>query len=309
MEQQIVLRTVIPIFLLMGLGFLSRKIGILKSGDERILSAYVYYFALPALFLVDLSNVNFNEENVRFIVAGIIPILLALAIYVLLYFVIRFSRDTFYLIVLSTVFGSLAFFGIPFIMFAFPSGGEYWATVSASTISIVSVTTSITVLELHRLEKTSLAKGTRVVAKKLSKNPLILSILFGIFLSLTGAKVPEYVLIPLHMLGSTTATVAIFMLGVFFYGRKYTDLTKAFKLSLLRIVFLPSIALAAATLFNLANIPKATLIVMHSVPVAVSMMVLSERYNFHREIISSTILISTLLAGIYLNLWLLILGV
>jgi len=32
----------------MGTGFLSRKIGVLKSGDERVLSAYVYYFALPA---------------------------------------------------------------------------------------------------------------------------------------------------------------------------------------------------------------------------------------------------------------------
>lgn len=309
MDFEIVLRTVIPIFLLMGLGFLSRKIGVLKSGDERILSAYVYYFALPALFMVDLANVNFNEENMRFIVAGIIPILAALAIYILLYFTIRFSRDTFYLIVLSTIFGNVAFFGIPFIMFAFPSEGEYFATLSASTIAIISVATSITILEVYRLEKTSLIKGVKIVAKKLSKNPLVLSILFGIFLSLTGAKVPEYVLIPLHMLGSTTATVAIFMLGVFFYGRKYTNLTKAFKLSLLRIVFLPSIALAAAILFNLANIPKATLIVMHSVPVAVSMMVLSERYNFHKEIMSSTILISTLLAGIYLNLWLLILGV
>ena len=42
----------------------------------------------------------------------------------------------------------------------------------------------------------------------------------------------------LHMLGKTTATVAIFMLGVFLYGRKYKNMFKAFRLSLLRIVFL-----------------------------------------------------------------------
>ena len=46
MELDVATRTVIPILLLMGLGFLSRKLGILKSGDERILSAYIYYFAL-----------------------------------------------------------------------------------------------------------------------------------------------------------------------------------------------------------------------------------------------------------------------
>jgi len=308
MEFDIVLSTLAPIFLLMGLGFISRKIGILKSGDERILSAYVYYFALPALFLVDLSKVVFNEENLRFVAIGIVPILAALAIYTIIYLAIRLSKDAFYLLVLSTVFGSLAFFGIPFIMFAFPSEGEYLATLSASTISIISVPVSIAILESYRLGKAPVKEAVKIVAGKLSRNPLILSILAGIFLSLMRVKIPELVLTPLSMLGSTTATVAIFMLGVFLYGRKYVNITEAFKLSLLRAVFLPAIAVGVTVLFDLPNISKATIIIMHGVPVAISMMILSERYNFYKETIASLILISSLTAGIYLNLWLLFLG-
>jgi len=38
------------------------------------------------------------------------------------------------------------------------------------------------------------------------------------------------------------------------------------------------------------------------------MIVLSERYNFYKETIASLILISSLGAGLYLNLWLLALG-
>ncbi|MEM2341604.1 MAG: hypothetical protein QXI67_03065 [Candidatus Bathyarchaeia archaeon] len=38
----------------------------------------------------------------------------------MLYLVVRFSRNTLYLLVLSTVFGSFVFFGIPFSTFAFP---------------------------------------------------------------------------------------------------------------------------------------------------------------------------------------------
>jgi predicted permease len=110
------------------------------------------------------------------------------------------------------------------------------------------------------------------------------------------------------MLGSTTATVAIFMLGVFLYGRQYTRLADAFKLSLLRVLFLPLIALGIAIFFDLPRMSIATLVIMHSVPVAVSMIVLSERYNFYKETIASLILVSSLGAAIYLNLWLLILG-
>lgn len=309
MELDVALRTVIPIFLLMGLGFLSKKIGVLKAGDERILSAYVYYFALPALFFVDLAETTFTEENVRFVAAGMTPILLVIAIYLILYYTVRFSKNTLYLLILSTVFGSLAFFGIPFVMFAFPGEGEALATLAASTISIISVSTSIVVLELYKLEKGSLSEGLKIVAKRLSVNPLILSILFGFLFSLANVEIPEYFSIPLHMLGSTTATVAIFMLGVFLYGRQYANIGDALKLSLLRIVLLPLIALGVATSFNLPKLSIATLVVMHSVPVAVSMIVLSERYNFYKETIASLIFVSSLGAAIYLNLWLLVLSV
>lgn len=119
----IVLRTVIPILLLIGTGLLSRKLGILKSGDERILSAYVYYFALPALFFVYMTETDFTAETLRFMLAGTIPILVVLTIYVSLRLIFRLSKDIFYLLVPSTIFGSLAFFGIPFGTFAFPGTG------------------------------------------------------------------------------------------------------------------------------------------------------------------------------------------
>jgi len=304
----IILRTIIPILLLMGTGFLSRKLGILKSGDERILSAYVYYFALPALFFVNMTETNFTEETLRFMLAGITPILIALTIYTSLYLVFKFSKNILYLLILSTIFGSLAFFGIPFIAFAFPGTGEPVATLAAASISIVSVTTSITTLELYRLQQSKILTGLKLVAQRLSKNPLILSIFFGVLLSLIKIEIPTPISQPLHMLGSTTSTVAIFMLGVFLYGRKYTNISEALKLSMLRIVFLPIVAFLTTMLFEFSTLERSALILMHGMPVAISMIVLSERYSFYKETIASLILISSLGAGLYLNLWLLLLG-
>jgi predicted permease len=303
----IIIQTIIPIFLLIGIGFLSRKIGILKSGDERVLSAYVYYFALPALFFVNMAEIDFTSEILRFMLAGITPILVVLTIYTAVYFIFQFSKNTFYLLILSTIFGSLAFFGIPFITLAFPTR-EHLATLAAASISVVSVTTSLTILELYKLEKSTKWEGIKHVASRLSKNPLIISILSGILISLVSVEIPTPISAPLHILGSTTSTVAIFMLGVFLYGRKYTNIAKAFKLNLLRIVFLPIVALLTIKLFGLIAIERSVLVLMHSMPVAISMIVLSERYDFYKETIASLILISSLGAAVYLNLWLLLLG-
>ncbi|MDH5449327.1 MAG: AEC family transporter [Candidatus Bathyarchaeota archaeon] len=311
MATDVVIRTIVPILLLVGAGFFSRKMKFLKSGDERVLSAYVYYFALPALFFVNMVETNFvEEETLRFMVAGIIPVLVVLTIYLSLYLIFRFPRNTLYLLILSTIFGSLAFFGIPFITFAFPppAEGEYLATLSAATIAIISVTISITILELYRLEQSTVWKGLKHVVKRLSRNPLVISILSGILLSVTGIEIPSPVSTSLHMLGGTTSAVAIFMLGVFLYGRKYTNLVEAFGLSLLRIVFLPIVALLTTVLFNLFDVERSVLVLMHGMPVAISMIILSERYDFYKETIASLILISSLGAGLYLNLWLTVVG-
>jgi malonate transporter len=302
--------TAVPILFLIGTGFLSRKIGILKQGDERVLSAYVYFFALPALFFIDLSETSFVAETLSFIFAGIIPIFLVVTIYVLLYAVFRFSKNTLYLITLSTVFGSLAFFGIPFITFAFPSQqSENIATLAAATIGIVAIAVSITVLEFYRLEESPKLEGLKQVANGLSRNPLIISIVSGILISVIGFEVPSPVATFLHMLGGTTSAVAVFMLGAFLFGKKYVNLKKAFGLSLLRIIFLPTLVLATLTLFNLPSMEHSVLVLMHGMPVAVSLSVLSQRYNFCKETIASLTLISSIGAIIYLNLWLFFLGI
>jgi predicted permease len=293
----------------MGMGFLSRKTGVLQSGDERVLSSYVYYFALPALLLINLAETTFTGETLKFMIAGVIPVLAVTFFYWIIKAIFRFSKDTLYLLILSTVFGSTAFFGIPFIMFAFPTDqGEHLAILSVLSISPVSVTIAITTLELYRLGKTTIWKGLNQVLKKLSTNPLILSILMGILITFIGIEIPAPLSKSLHMLGSSTTIIAIFMLGVFIYGRRYIGITKAFELSFLRIIFLPIVALLTTKLFNLPDIERTVLVLMHSMPVAISMIILSERYGFYKDIIASLILVSSIGAAVYLNLWLLALG-
>lgn len=288
---------------------MSRKLGILKGGDARVLSAYVYYFALPALLLVNIAETQFDSSTLRFMAAGITPVLIAFFFYLVISRLFSFSKNTTYVLTLGTIFGSWGFFGIPFVMFAFPTReAEKLATLSLVSIAVVSVTISITLLEYYRLKETSVWSGLLVVLKKLSKNPLIISIVLGLLIALLRLKIPPLLLTPLHMLGSTTATVAIFLLGAFLYGRKYTRITQALKLSILKILFLPAIAFLTVGFFRLGEPHRSIIVLMHAMPLALSMIVLSERYDFNKETFASLILITSLAAGIYLNLWLIVLG-
>jgi predicted permease len=309
MVSEIAVQTVLPILLLIGAGTLSRKIGILKTGDERVLSAYIYYFALPALFFVNLSEILIDWNNLHIILLGILPVGIILVFYVLLYHIFQIPKNMVFLLMITSIFGSLAFFGIPFITFAFPNTtAEHLATLIAATVSIVAVTCSTIILELHQANGKTNTDFKSIIIR-IAKSPLIIFIVLGLIFSLLRIPIPSAITSVLHMLGSTTSTVAIFMLGVFFYGKKYTNLKLAFKLSLSRILIMPLIALLIMNIVGLPYLEKTILVIMHGTPIAAGLMVLSERYNFYKEVIASLTLITSISAAIHLTIWLLILTI
>lgn len=302
---EVAARAVVPIALLVGAGLAARAAGVLRAGDARVLNAYIYWFALPALFVVDLAGMNLDRAGVRFVLAGAAPVLAATAVIAVLAAALRLARGTFVLLAVSTAFGSLAFFGIPFMIFAFPGReAERLATIAAAGISVPAVAVTVALLEYSRLEGPGFLAGLRLVGSRLGRNPLLLSIAAGTALSLAGASLPPLIERPLHMLGTTTATVAFFMLGASLYGRRYVNLAPAAGLALLRLGLLPLLALGAASLAGLGGMERTTAVLMNGMPVAISLLVLSERYGFYAETIASLVLLSSVGSAVTLNLWL-----
>lgn len=306
---EVSLRTIVPIFLLIALGYFARRSGIFREGSEKVLSSYVYYFALPALFLVDLAATRFDPATWRFVAATVLPILLAAALIWLLSSILRRSREERALFLTSTVFGSSAFFGVPFIVFAFALPlAERLAVLSAAFTAAAGLMLVVINLEVWKFGD---LKGGRfgLFLKKLGTNPLIISILIGLLLAFLRAELPPFLQNFLQLLGKTTATIAIVMLGVFIYGREQIDLKEGFSLSLFRIFFLPVIAWGVTIWLGLTPLERAIVVLMHSMPAALSLVIFAERYDFRPAAVSSLIIFSSLAAAIYLNFWLFLLAV
>ena len=292
-----------PILVLIGVGYLARSLGLLRAGDERALNGFLYWLALPALFVVDLAQAELTVDTLRFMALGVGP---PIALGVLMLFAPRASRDTRYLLAVTTAFGSLAFFGIPFAEFALGAGEPVrLAALAAAGIAPFTVAFALVLLETHGATGVPLWKATRRTVGRLVRNPLILSIGLGVALSVLRVDVPLVLASPLAMLGRTTAPVALVTLGVFLYGRDYRLLLPALGLSLTRLLVLPALTLLVVALVGVPPLEGAVLVIMNGTPIAVNTIVLSERYGFHRERIAPLILISSLGAVLTLNLWLL----
>ena len=291
------------IFVLVGLGYLARRLRILRAGDERVPNALVYYFALPAFLLLELAQATYSWEILRFVLAGGGPLFVFVFLLGLLR-LLKLSRENFYLLSVSTVFGSLAFFGIPFIEYAV--GGEEALKLAALSMGLLApfgVGFVLTLLELHQNREGFWTLAVGKTLRRLARNPLILSILAGLALGLGKAELPRFFQQILRYLSSAVAPLALFSLGAFLYGRAYKAIPKALGLSLLRLAILPALTLGFAWILGLSSLETTILVIMNGTPLAVNMIVLSQRYGFYVEEMASLTLISSLGALLTLSLW------
>ncbi|MCX7750792.1 MAG: AEC family transporter [Candidatus Bipolaricaulota bacterium] len=293
----------LPILLLIGAGFGVRALGLLRAGDERALNGYLYWLALPSLFVSDLAQVPLTLATLRFMALGALPALVLGGLILLLR---PLARDLRYLLALTTVFGSLAFFGIPFVEFSLGPGEPVrLAALAVAGIAPFTVALSLVLLEAHGSGGMRPGAAVRRTVGRLSRNPLLLSLAVGLLLALTGIRLPPLLATPLATLGRTTAPVALVTLGVFLYGRDYRALLSAVGLAAPRLLLLPALTLLATAWAGLSPLEGSVLVVMNGTPIAVNTIVLSSRYRFHEERIAPLILVSSLGSLLTLNLWLL----
>lgn len=304
MRLELVLQTSLPLFSLIFFGYFARRQGFLKDGDERVFSSYLYYFGLPALLIVDLSEIEFNVDTFRFMALNLVPFFLVLGGVLLLSLILGVDRRRLFLFIIVTSFGNLGFFGLAFIRFAFNSlEAERYAALSVASINTLGFILSLILLEIASNNQKDVSLLGKVFFS-LSTNPLILSIVTGVGFSLLGFNLPSPVSSGLHMIGGSVAPIAIFMLGVSIYGKEYSGLVEAGLISSIRLLFLPFVALLVSKWFGLSLLQTSIIVVMYGTPLALSMVILSERYKFMEKQIASIIMVSSLISGLTMNLWL-----
>jgi len=293
----------VQIFLVITAGFIFRHLGVFKEGDERVFNAYVYYVALPAFLFLELSYLPLTNETLKVIAVVTLPIVAILILYWFFAKLLKFDRRFFVTLSLSTAFGSTAFFGIPYVTFSYPQRESLQlAALIASVSGIVGLTTVITLLELYSAKGLKAKALLKIMVNRFKKNPLILSIAFGFLSNVMNLRVSGGIYKGLDMIGKSTAVIAIFMLGLFLYGREYKKIWQGFIFSLPRALLLPLLTYVFARLFGLTSTSLAITVLLSGMPVALTMITITQKYEFEVDLFANLILVSTLFSLVYLNL-------
>lgn len=302
-----IINVVLPVFAIILAGYVGRRKNILGDGSSEALNGFVYYFAMPALFLVSLSRVDASEIfNWPFIGAYISTMLITFGLMFglgrLIWPEMRLAARS--LQGMAAMFGNTGYMGIPLVMVAFGSQAVLPALIA--TIVNTAVIGGL-IIVLIEVDLKSEAGGTGIAKDifwSLAKNPIMISPVVGILFSVTETPLPFPVEKFCDILGAAAGPAALFSIGLFLAGQPLREGAAEIGLiTVFKLLIQPVIAWLLIThVFHLTGLWGSVCLLMAALPLGATVFVLAQRYDVYVGRSSSLTLVTTVLSTITLSL-------
>lgn len=206
-----------PIFLLIAIGYAAVRWRVLPYEAIPGLGRFVLYFAMPGLILHTLSSMQFSEVlDFSFIIAYGLGSLLMLGLGLLIS--LKVFKNEPVLAALKAMGVSMSntpYFGFPVLLQVVGGTAAQAFSMALLVETILIIPLCMALLEFATSRSTGVSLGRVLIKlhKRMLSNPLLIAIVVGMLISALDITLPDPVNITLEMLGRSSATVALFVIG------------------------------------------------------------------------------------------------
>ncbi len=286
----------LPIFILIAFGYALRMARGIDEGDIRTLNNFVYWVSLPAIILVSFWGIDWFDAVTRSVLAiNMFAIIGCAAVLFVCVQLLPCARETKAGIFVSAIVSNTVYMGFPIGQRAFGEGGYDVFLAAATPHLVVGTVLSVLAIEWFVLGSHSPVR----YVKDIALNPLILALVAGIVLSVSGVSGAALQVLaqPLMMLGATASPIALVTLGAFLRGALDTRLLlPALTATTLKLMALPLAMFGAGIFFVLPEPAHAASVLAAAMPTAVTSFVVATKYNAAPRLVATTLVLSTLIS-------------
>ena len=242
----LLMEQITELFLMIFMGFLIVKTGLLKDDDSKVLSKIVLYLIIPCV-IINAFQVDYTMDTVK-------GLLTALAASVMLQII---------LLIIISVFGKLLHLNeveiasvyysnsgnliVPIVTFIL---GQEWVLYGC-------VFMSVQLIFLWTHCKKILSREPSYDWKKIVLNINMISIFIGIVLFFTRIRLPEIIGNTLSAVGSMIGPASMFVTGMLFAGMNLKQIfanKRVYFISFLRLITVPLLSLILLKFSHLASL-------------------------------------------------------
>ena len=294
-----VLTIILPIFLLIGIGFAAIRGGIFEAKDMRVLGAFTITFAMPALIIRTFALNPIREViETRFLVGyGVVSLLLFAVVYLIAPRLHAQPAARGAMQAMGASMSNSGFIGFPVVTMALGAIGAPGLAMCLLVENFLILPAALILAEKSRSGGRTMPEIIREIAGRLARNPLVIAIFAGMVLAVTELKPPAPLFKVIELLAATAAPVALFAIGGILAGMKPGGHPKGIGLVVLgKLVLHPLGMLGALALWPPADpmLAKAMLI-FASAPMIAVYPIIGGRYG-EEEFCAATLFV-TMLCG------------
>ncbi|MCF2638724.1 AEC family transporter [Fusobacterium varium] len=231
---EIILEKLLPIFLFFTIGYILKVMNILKKEEASVLLKLVFYLLSPAVIILSVSGMKLERELLLYPISALCIHAIMIPTGLFLSKLIKLNDDERKVFRGATLIMNMTFI-LPFFIVFFGEKNLYLLSLFDAG-NLVIVTTVVYSIFVSSKEDTAMDK-----VKKLLKSPLIIALIIGFVLNITGLKLPKGIEITMQEIAEMTGTLIMIALGAYF-----TPKFKKLKLSLI-IVAIKVIGILIAT--------------------------------------------------------------
>ena len=298
---------ILPVFAVILTGWIVAYTGYLSRALSDALIHFAYNIAMPALLIVTIAQEpSHSLINWRFLVAfGGGSLLCFILVFGIMS--IRASRG----LASRTMHGMAAsmtntgFVALPVLQAIYGQHAVLPAAIATVFVAVVMFPIAVVLLELGQRDEHGSLTAPMVTVKHVVLNPLVISTLIGMLLSVLGLRMPRPVTAYLGIMADALTPCALFAigLGLSIDGLR-ANVGRASLLSAVKLVIMPVIVYGLSVALGLDPLYTIAAVICAAVPTAKTVYILAGEYHCEEMMVASTVSMTTLLSVITLMIWL-----
>ena len=281
---------VIVLFLLIGVGTLAVKTGVLKLEHKQPLSNLLVNIVVPAM-IVNSYQMEFSLEILRNLLAAFGLSILTID-----------SRTAIFRF--ASIFSNAAYMGFPLISALFGSEGLLYASAYVTVFNVLLWTLGYSMV--------SGSSDPKAVVKSLAHTPAIYAVLVGLAIYLLQIPIPALLAQPISLLGAMNTPLSMLITGMLIAAGDLKSIVCSrpiWKLAAVRMLVIPALCLGAFALLGLFRFGMAAQVVLllECCPAAAITSVFAVQFGHDEQFAAGCVVLTTLLSILTLPLCALVL--
>lgn len=297
----------LPIFTIILLGYILRRINFLNEEFVRVINRYVFVIALPVMLFRDIAGSDVREDmNIKFFLFCLFVTILMFGLVWLIAKLVLRDKSMVGAFAQAGARGSAAILGVAFVE-------NICGDIGMTPLMIVAAVPvfnilSVVILVFHANDETKDYGRIKSACINIAKNPIIIGILLGLLASLVHLKLPVIPDRTLHYIAQTATPMALLAVGAGFDTKQaIARLKPAVGATLIKLVGLPAVFLPIAYVMGFESSEMVAILIMLASPTTVSCYIMAKNMKNDDILTSNVIVLTTLLSSVTLTAWIFIL--